>query len=47
METELEYHTYAGLEHMPLVEQGSQLVPDLIQWTQDRWDGVEAISTCG
>jgi uncharacterized membrane protein HdeD (DUF308 family)/alpha-beta hydrolase superfamily lysophospholipase len=39
MGTSLEYRTYAGLDHMPLVEEGSALVPELMQWTQDRWDG--------
>jgi uncharacterized membrane protein HdeD (DUF308 family)/alpha-beta hydrolase superfamily lysophospholipase len=46
MGTALDYRTYPGLDHMPLVEVGSQAVPDVLQWTQDRWDGKSATNTC-
>jgi alpha-beta hydrolase superfamily lysophospholipase/uncharacterized membrane protein HdeD (DUF308 family) len=46
MGTEVEYRTYPGLNHNPLVEEGSALVPELMQWTQDRLDGKPATSTC-
>lgn len=47
MGTKLEYRTYPGLNHMPLVEPGSQAVPDVLQWTQDRLDGKDnTVNTC-
>ncbi len=42
----IEYREYAGLDHLPLVEADSPLIPDLIQWTQDRFDGAPAPSNC-
>ena len=42
----IEYREYAGLDHLPLVEANSPLIPDLIQWTQDRFDGAPAPSNC-
>jgi alpha-beta hydrolase superfamily lysophospholipase len=42
----LEYRTYAGRDHVPLVEPDSPLIPDLFTWTQDRLDGMPATSTC-
>jgi uncharacterized membrane protein HdeD (DUF308 family)/alpha-beta hydrolase superfamily lysophospholipase len=42
----LEYRTYAGRDHVPLVEPDSPLIPDLFTWTQDRLDGKPATSTC-
>ncbi|MFN8629576.1 MAG: hypothetical protein U0838_04425 [Chloroflexota bacterium] len=43
----LEYRTYPGRDHVPLVEADSPLVPDLINWTQDRLAGKAPVSTCG
>lgn len=43
----LEYRTYPGRDHVPLVEADSPLVPDLISWTQDRLAGKAPVSTCG
>jgi uncharacterized membrane protein HdeD (DUF308 family)/alpha-beta hydrolase superfamily lysophospholipase len=42
----LEYRTYAGRDHVPLVEADSPLIPDLFSWTQDRLDGKPGTSTC-
>lgn len=42
----LEYRTYEGYEHVDIVEEDSPLIPDLIAWTEARWNGGEAISTC-
>jgi uncharacterized membrane protein HdeD (DUF308 family)/alpha-beta hydrolase superfamily lysophospholipase len=43
---EVDYRTYEGLDHVPLVEADSPLVPELLAWTQDRLDGRPATSTC-
>lgn len=43
----VDHRTYAGLDHVPLVEQGSPLVPDLFAWTWDRFAGEEPTPTCG
>jgi uncharacterized membrane protein HdeD (DUF308 family)/alpha-beta hydrolase superfamily lysophospholipase len=42
----VDYRTYAGRDHVPLVAADSPLVPDLIDWTHDRFDGGEATSNC-
>jgi uncharacterized membrane protein HdeD (DUF308 family)/acetyl esterase/lipase len=42
----LEYRTYPGLDHVGVVGIDSPLIPDLLQWTQDRLDGKPATSTC-
>lgn len=42
----LDYRTYAGLDHVPLVEADSPLVPELVAWTHDRFDGVAPTPTC-
>ncbi|MBI5087362.1 MAG: hypothetical protein HZB15_00400 [Actinobacteria bacterium] len=39
--------TYPGLDHVPLVETGSPLLPDLFEWTQARFDGASFEPTCG
>lgn len=46
MGTNLEYRTYEGRDHVPLVETDSPLIPDLVQWTTDRLNGTVATSTC-
>lgn len=43
----IDYRTYPGLDHVPLVEADSPLVPDLVEWTRGRLDGVEPTPTCG
>jgi alpha-beta hydrolase superfamily lysophospholipase len=35
----LEYRSYPGRNHLGLVGADSELIPDLLQWTQDRLDG--------
>jgi len=42
----LDYRTYPDVDHVGLVGEGSPLIPDLLQWTQDRLDGRPATSTC-
>jgi alpha-beta hydrolase superfamily lysophospholipase len=42
----LDYRTYSGFGHIDVVGDDSPLVPDLLQWTQDRIDGKPATSTC-
>lgn len=42
----LEYRAYEGGDHMPLVEDDSPLVGDLVIWTKDRLAGKEPIDTC-
>ncbi|SDF00788.1 Uncharacterized membrane protein HdeD, DUF308 family [Blastococcus aurantiacus] len=42
----LQYTTYAGRNHMGVLEPGSPLNADLEQWTQDRLAGLPQQSTC-
>lgn len=42
----LEYRTYPGRDHVPLIEADSPLIPDLIRWTRDRLAGNPATPTC-
>jgi alpha-beta hydrolase superfamily lysophospholipase len=44
--TTIDYRTYPGLDHLSLVAATSPLIPELISWTQDRFDGKPAASTC-
>jgi hypothetical protein len=37
--TTVDYRTYPGLDHLALVAASSPLIPELISWTQDRFDG--------
>lgn len=43
----IDYRTYADRGHVPLVEADSPLLPDLFDWTQDRFDGAVYVPTCG
>jgi uncharacterized membrane protein HdeD (DUF308 family)/alpha-beta hydrolase superfamily lysophospholipase len=43
----VDYRTYAGRDHVPLVEADSPAVPDLLEWTRARFAGQDAGSTCG
>lgn len=43
----VDYRTYPGLDHVPLVEADSPLLPELFEWTQARLDGAEHVATCG
>jgi alpha-beta hydrolase superfamily lysophospholipase len=42
----LEYRAYAGLNHVPLVEASSPLIPYLISWTQSRFARATAPNDC-
>lgn len=43
---QVDYRTYEGFEHVDVVEAGSPLVPELVTWTQERFEGKPAGSTC-
>ena len=43
---EMEYREYPGLDHMPLVEDDSPLIGDLVQWAEDRLEGKPPTNTC-
>lgn len=43
---EVDYRTYAGRDHVPLVEPDSPAVPDLLEWTQQRFDGQAFTGNC-
>lgn len=42
----MDYREYAGLDHMPLVGDGSPLIPDLVAWANDRLEGTAPVNTC-
>lgn len=42
----LDYRTYPGLDHVPLVAADSPLLTDLVDWTAARFAGVPATPTC-
>ncbi len=42
----LEYRTYPALDHVPLVEPTSPLIPYLLSWTQNSFKGTAASSNC-
>lgn len=42
----LEYREYPGLDHLTLVADGSPLTAELERWTEERWVGSPAVSTC-
>lgn len=43
---QVDYRTYPGRDHVPLVEPDSPAVPDLIAWTKDRLSGKAPLNTC-
>jgi uncharacterized membrane protein HdeD (DUF308 family)/alpha-beta hydrolase superfamily lysophospholipase len=43
----IDYRTYPGLDHVPLVEADSPLLPELFDWTQARFDDATFEPTCG
>lgn len=43
---QVDYRTYAGFDHVGVVGPESPLVPELLAWTQERFDGAPAASTC-
>jgi uncharacterized membrane protein HdeD (DUF308 family) len=44
---QVDYRTYAGRDHVPLVEPDSPAVPELVAWTKDRLAGKPPIDSCG
>ncbi|MFD1916189.1 lipase family protein [Paeniglutamicibacter kerguelensis] len=42
----MEYREYEGRDHMPLVEDDSPLIPELVRWANDRLDGKAPVNTC-
>jgi uncharacterized membrane protein HdeD (DUF308 family) len=42
----LDFRAYAGRDHVALVAADSPLVPELLQWTRDRFHGIEAKRRC-
>ena len=42
----VDYRTYAGRGHVPLVEADSPLIPELVAWTAQRLAGEPAADTC-
>lgn len=42
----LDYRVYPGRDHLTIISRDSAMVPDLLSWTQDRFDGKPARSTC-
>lgn len=42
----VEYHTYAGKDHLSVVAEDSPLIPDLLAWTQARFAGEPAATAC-
>lgn len=43
---DLEYRTYPDRDHVGVVAADSPLLPELIDWTRDRLDGITAINSC-
>jgi pimeloyl-ACP methyl ester carboxylesterase len=42
----IDYRTYPGRDHVPLVEADSPLIPELLEWTVDRFSGAPPTPTC-
>ncbi|MFC8798444.1 lipase family protein [Promicromonospora sp. NPDC057138] len=42
----IDFREYPGLDHVPLIEDGSPLTPELVAWTQDRLAGEAPTPTC-
>jgi hypothetical protein len=42
----VDYRTFADRDHVSLIAPDSPLVPQLVQWTQDRLAGKPAADTC-
>jgi len=42
----VDYRTYQGLDHVPLVEERSRLIPQLLDWTSQRFAGAPATAKC-
>ena len=42
----LDYRTFPGYDHVGVVGPDSPLIPQLVSWTQDRFDGKPAKDNC-
>ena len=42
----IDYRTFTGLSHVDLVAAESPLTPQIVEWTLDRWNGVNAPNAC-
>lgn len=42
----LDYRVYPDRDHTDIINRGSAMLPDLLSWTQDRYAGKTAPSTC-
>lgn len=45
--SDVDYRTYEGRDHVPLVELDSPLTPDLVSWTKARFAGESFSGNCG
>lgn len=43
----IDHRVYEGRDHVPLVEPDSPLIPELLEWTRDRFAGAPTTPTCG
>ena len=43
---QVDYRTYPGRDHVPLVEPDSPAITDLVRWTQERLAGEPPTDTC-
>jgi hypothetical protein len=43
---DVDFRTYPGRDHVPLVQDDSPLIPELLAWTQDRFDAEPPAPTC-
>lgn len=43
---QIDYRSYAGRNHVPLVEADSPLIPELLEWTRERFAGVPVSAGC-
>jgi uncharacterized membrane protein HdeD (DUF308 family)/acetyl esterase/lipase len=42
----VDFRTYPGRDHVGVVAADSPLIPELVDWTRDRFDGLEPADTC-
>lgn len=43
---QVDFRTFEGRDHVPLVEPDSPLIPELLQWTRDRFAGIAIEQGC-
>lgn len=44
--TELDYRTYADVDHLPIIAADSAAVADMVEWTRDRFAGAGLTRGC-